>query len=457
MSRLLFAAPHKSTGKTTLSLGIAAALKQRGLAVQPFKKGPDYIDPMWLGLAAGRPCYNLDFHTQGDDELIGEVARRDADITLIEGNMGLFDSLDVEGRGSNAALAVLLDTPVVLVLDARGATRSLVPLILGFQAFEPQLNIVGLILNQVGGPRHEMRLREAIGHYCDLPILGAVHRDERLAIDERHLGLTPSNEAAEALEVLERIRDIVAERIDLDALLELAGQAPALPRPEPVEADGVTNGPRIGISRDAAFGFYYPGDLEALERHGAELVPIDTLGDEALPENLDGLLLGGGFPETQAAALAANAPLRAAIKAAIEGGLPTYAECGGLMYLCRAIEWNGERHEMVGVIPAEALMEAKPQGRGYVELEETAHTPWPLGGGFLPAHEFHYSRLRGLPEPLPEGFGYAYKLKRGSGIDGRHDGLVYKNLLANYCHLRDVQGNHWTERFIEFILRRKKP
>ncbi len=459
MPRLLFAAPHKSTGKTTLTLGIAAALKQRGLAVQPFKKGPDYIDPMWLGLAAGRPCHNLDFHTQQSDELSTEVARHevDADISLIEGNMGLFDSLDVEGRGSNAALAALLKTPVVLVLDARGATRSLVPIILGFQAFEPRIKIVGLILNQVGGVRHEARLREVIGHYSNLPILGAVHRDERLAIDERHLGLTPSNEADEALAVLERIRDSIAERIDLDKLIELAKQAPVLPAPEPHPAAEQDVKPlRVGISRDAAFGFYYPGDLDALRRHGAELLPIDTLNDAALPERLDGLLLGGGFPETQAAALAANAPLRTAIREAIEAGLPTYAECGGLMYLSRAIHWQGQRHEMVGVIPAEAVMEGKPQGRGYVELQETEQAPWPSDTGGFPAHEFHYSRLEGLPRPLPEGFGYAYELQRGSGIDGRHDGLVYKNLLANYCHLRDVRGNAWTARFIDFIKRRKE-
>ena len=453
MPHLLLAAPHKSSGKTTITLGLCAALKARGLAVQPFKKGPDYIDPMWLGRASGRSCINLDFHVMDEGEILHCFTTRDsqADISLIEGNMGLFDSLDVEGHGSNASLAALLKAPVVLVLDVKGATRSIVPIILGFQQFDPRIRIAGLILNKVGGPRHEQRLREAIAHYTAIPILGAIHRDSALGIDERHLGLIPSNEDAEVEERLQAIRQVIANSVDLDALLAIATQAETpvseIPATEPLAA-AKTADIRIGIAQDAAFGFYYPDDLENLRRHGAELVPFDTLHDKQLPA-VDALFIGGGFPETQMQALEANRGLRKAIYQAIEDGMPCYAECGGLMYLCRQISWNKETHAMVGIIPADVVMHAKPQGRGYMQLRERDNGLWPGGqeGRTLYAHEFHYSALKNL---IP-GQTFAYDVQRGQGIDGQHDGFIYKNLLASYVHLRDVDANHWTRRFVDFI------
>ena len=452
MPQLLLSAAHKSSGKTTISLGICAALARSGMRVQPFKKGPDYIDPMWLGLAASRPCLNLDFHTMEHDELRRFFVRhsRDSDIAIIEGNMGLFDSLDVEGKGSNAAMAKLLDTPVVLVLDVKGATRSIVPIILGFQQFDPQLKIAGVILNKVAGKRHEERLREAIAHYCDIPILGAIHRDERLSIDERHLGLIPSNEAAEVEAKLIEIADIIASQVDLEALKQLAATAP-LPQVPPTaeKMAQATTDVRIAIARDAAFGFYYPDDLQQLQLAGAELIPFDTLNDAALPENIDGLFIGGGFPETQMEALEANAAMRHSIHQAIENGLPTYAECGGLMYLSRSLRWGERQCEMVGIIPGDAVMHEKPIGRGYARIVETDTAPWPYSepGRCFNVHEFHYSSL----ENLPDGLQYAYKLERGYGIDRHHDGFLYKNLVANYVHLRDVAGNHWTQRFVGFV------
>lgn len=451
MAQLLFSAAHKSSGKTTITLGICAALARSGRSVQPFKKGPDYIDPMWLGRAAGRPCFNLDFHTMSHREMRELFASRSlgADISLIEGNMGLFDSLDVEGSMSNAALAELLETPVVLVLDVKGATRSIVPVILGFQQFDPKLKIGGIILNKVAGKRHEQRLHEVIAHYCDIPVLGAVHRDSRLTIDERHLGLIPSNEEGAADAKLNQVADIIAEQVDLDALLALAATAP---RPQPESSpQAVAASPdvRIGYAKDAAFGFYYPDDLEALRSAGAELVPIDTLHDSTLPENLDGLFIGGGFPETQMAALEANRPMREAIRDAIEADLPVYAECGGLMYLSRSVSWAGVRHEMVGIIPGDCEMHKKPVGRGYARITETAAMPWPgcEAGTEHHVHEFHYSSL----ENLPQGLTFAYNMGRGIGIDRQHDGFVYRNLLANYVHLRNVDGNRWTERFVNFV------
>jgi len=208
---------------------------------------------------------------------------------------------------------------------------------------------------------------------------------------------------------------------------------------------------RIGIAQDAAFGFYYPGDLDAFRAAGAELVSIDTLTDTQLPA-IDGLFIGGGFPETQMQALAANDNLRASIKQAINGGLPAYAECGGLMYLTRSLSWHGQHCDMVGVIPADTVMHERPQGRGYVRLAETADMPWrDATGGEVLAHEFHYSTL----ENLDGDFRYAYEVQRGTGIDGRHDGLIYRNLLASYTHLRDVESNHWVRRFVDFVRRHR--
>lgn len=433
---------------------MCAALAESGLQVQPFKKGPDYIDPMWLGQAAGRPCHNLDFYTMSRDEILQTLQQQagTSDLALIEANKGLYDGLDIEGSNSNAALARLTETPVILVIDVQGMTRGIAPLILGYQAFDPQVNIAGVILNQIRGSRHEAKLRAVIEHYTHLPVVGAVYHDARLAITERHLGLIPSNENAEAADKIEAIGQLIARQVDLERLQSLAGQAPALPASEPLTGPEPVQPPdiRLGIARDEAFGFYYPGDLEALEQAGAELVPIDTLRDDRLPA-IDGLFIGGGFPESCLSALAANRPLREAIYNAIEGGLPAYAECGGLMYLCRQIRWQEESAPMVGVIPADVVMHDRPQGRGYVRLRETDDSPWPDASaaprGEFPAHEFHYSSLENLSRPQR----FAYEVVRGTGIDGTHDGLIHKNLLACYAHQRDTARHHWARRFIDFV------
>jgi len=449
MNRLFVSAAHKSSGKTTLCIGLAAALAARGEAVQPFKKGPDYIDPLWLGLAAGRPCYALDAYLMGEEEIRGEFAARmaGASFGLVEGNKGLYDGLDLEGANSNAALAALLGAPVVLVIDARGMTRGIAPLILGYQAFDRNVRIAGVILNQLGGSRHEAKLRAVIEHYTDVPVLGAVQRDDALAIPERHLGLVPSNEADGARARVAAIAGRVAAQVDLDRVLAVARSAPAL-APGAARRHPPAGAPvRIGIARDAAFGFYYPGDLEALRAAGAELVEFDALHAAHLPK-VDGLFIGGGFPETHLDELAANAGLRRELREAIEGGMPAYAECGGLMLLARSIEWHGRTAPMAGAIPADIVMHERPVGRGYVHLRETGRGPWkPAAPATLRAHEFHYSSV----ENLAPGATFAYEVERGHGIDGRHDGLVHRNLLASFAHLRDVEGNPWAWRFVDFV------
>ncbi len=451
MHRFLVSAAHKSSGKTTLSIGLAAALRARGLAVQPFKKGPDYIDPLWLSRAAGRGCRNLDFFLSPHDEIRAQFAHgHDADVCLVEGNKGLYDGLALDGGNSNAALARLLDLPVILVIDARGMTRGIAPLILGYQAFERDIRIAGVILNRLGGRRHESKLRAVIEHYTDVPVLGAVQEDAQLALVERHLGLMPANEAAQAETLIAGIAERVARQVDLDRLLAITATDIALPAP-PAPAPCAEPPLRLAIAQDAAFGFYYTDDLEALVQGGAELVPFDTLKDARLPD-CDALFIGGGFPESFLDELAANAPMRASIRAAVAGGLPTYAECGGLMYLTRSIAWGDKTRPMVGVIDGEIVMHPKPVGRGYVILQPTADHPWaqrPASTEFsagIHAHEFHYSELRGLPADTR----FAYKVERGHGIDGRNDGIVRHNMLASYTHLRATAGCDWPRRFIQF-------
>ena len=473
MARLLISAAHKSSGKTMVTVGLCAALTARGSAVQAFKKGPDYIDPMWLRQASGRDCYNLDPFLMTQQEIEALFARHAAaaDLCVVEGNKGLYDGLALDGSNSNAALAHMLDLPVVLVIDARGMTRGIAPLLLGYQAFDPGIRIAGVILNQLGGARHESKLRAVIEHYTDLPVLGAIAHDPRLSVVERHLGLMPSHEADDAAQTVHAIGALVAAQVDLDRVLAVARRAAPLRAtactttdragtclrtdPVPVQAlrldtMAAPSPIRIGVAYDKAFGFYYPDDLAALREAGATLVPFDTLKDTTLPD-VDGLFIGGGFPEVFMDALQANSAMRRQIAQVIRAGMPVYAECGGLMYLARSLTWQGRTCRMVGVIEGDAVMHARPVGRGYVELAATDQGLWPrAAAGAAPrlrGHEFHYSSLDNL-DPRTR---FAYRVLRGHGVDGRHDGILVHRLLASYSHLRDVGGNGWTHAFATFV------
>ena len=477
MNRMLISAAHKSSGKTMVSIGLCAALAARGHVVQPFKKGPDYIDPMWLSQAAGHACRNLDLYLMENDDVVATFAQHSKEVNLVEGNKGLYDGLALDGSNSNAALAKLLDLPVMLVIDARGMTRGIAPLILGYQAFDKDIRIAGVILNNLGGKRHESKLRQVIEHYTDVPVIGAIQHDERLSIVERHLGLMPSNESHVATAKIKQIGEAIAEQVDLDKLLALSQKEPlaiphqsplsnSLPEGERANVNNIIKFPavvsplpcgekvRIGIARDRSFGFYYADDLDALEAAGAELVPFDALHDARLPE-VDGLYIGGGFPETCATELEANVSLRAEIKQAIKNGMPAYAECGGLMYLSRSIAYEGRTYQMVGAIPGDVKMHAKPIGRGYVHLKEDEAHPWPRPNApakQIKAHEFHYSSL----ENLPPDSRFAYHVERGYGIDGERDGLILHNLLASYTHLRTIGSCYWATRFVAFVRRQKE-
>lgn len=456
-SRLVISAAHKSSGKTTVTLGLLAALKKRGLCVQPFKKGPDYIDPLWHAAACGRPSWNLDFYSMSHEEMRALASREETgcDLALVEGNKGLFDGMDSEGADDTAALAKLLKAPVVLVIDCRGTTRGIAPLLKGYLAFDANVDIAGVILNQVAGPRHEGKLRAAIQRYLpDLPILGAVPRDAELEVAERHLGLVPANEQSGASDLIALLAASIENHVDLDKLLTIAARAGELPKQSAV-APMPKTALRIAVAKDSAFGFYYPDDLRAFAENGAELVFFDTLRDFHLPKDIDGLFIGGGFPETHLRELAANHVLRHEIKEALKAGLPCHAECGGLMYLCRSIHWNGQSADMVGLIRADVEMQARPVGRGYVRLKDSGQGLWQAidpGGNSFAAHEFHHSRLVGLAD----GQTFAFKVERGEGIAQGLDGLVVANTMASYAHLRSVAATPWVSRFLDFVRTRQR-
>ncbi len=447
--RFMISAAHKSSGKTVVSTGLAGALSAAGDTVSTFKKGPDYIDPMWLGSAAGGPCFNLDFNTMGRDsipEFFTTHAHGDG-ISLIEANKGLFDGVQTDGSDSNAELAKLLNLPVILVIDTMGMTRGIAPLLQGYRGFDPKVTIAGVILNKVGGARHEGKLRQALETYTDLPLVGSVWRNSQLEIGERHLGLTTPAELSQRDAMIADFSDVIARSVDLDTVRAIARSAPAMPKQaHPAPPRHTHPGLRIGVIRDAAFGFYYPDDLEAFKAAGAELVFINALSDTQLPD-IDGLFIGGGFPEVRMRELSANTGLRDQIRTALTAGLACYAECGGLMYLCESLTWKGQREPMVGLIRGNAVMHDRPQGRGYARFSLRENHPWGPQGTQVQAHEFHYASI----ENLPDNSEFTCDIKRGFGVDGRHDGLRVANTLAGFCHLRNTGAYPWVAQFLDFV------
>lgn len=449
--RIVISAAHKSAGKTTISVGLCAAMAEKSLAVQPFKKGPDFIDPMWLTAAAGRDCRNLDNFMFGWDELLRSFHTHaaKADISLIEGNKGLHDSMEADGEGSVANLARRLNAPVIMVLDAAGTTRGIAPLLLGYKMFEPDITIAGVILNKVGNARHEAKLRAVIDKYCSIPILGAVRKNREMEILERHLGLIPVTEDENLQTLVHNIKRQVAFSVDIDKVIAIARAA------APMEIDTLGQSTlcpapraRIGVMMDRAFTFYYPENLEALRMAGAELVPVNAMKDNRLPDRLDALYIGGGFPETNMEELEFNVCLRRDIKDAIEAGLPVHAECGGLIYLSRGVTYNGKTAEMVGALSCDVVIRHKPKGHGYMTLEPTGNSPWLNSDAQIRAHEFHYGEVVNNAHAA-----YAFRVTRGAGINGTHDGIVYKNVTAGFAHLHALGSPRWARDFVQFAVR----
>lgn len=432
--RLVIAGLSGDSGKTVTSLSLLTALRRRGLRLSVFKKGPDYIDAAWLSWASGSACRNLDTYMVGADGVLASFARAAAgtDIAVIEGNRGLFDGKDAEGTHSTASLARLLGAPVVLVVDCTKSTRTIAALVKGCQVFEPGLNLAGVIMNQVAGERHRRVITAAIEQACHLPVVGALPRfgyDDTL-IPGRHLGLvTPAEFGGESgLEA--RLSMLADNYLNIDSLLEIAQRAEPLEAPEARSALRTERPVRVGWFRDSAFTFYYPENLEALESAGSHLVAISSLDDAALPD-IDALYIGGGFPETHAERLSENHALRDAVRTSVDAGLPVYAECGGLIFLCRELSCGERRYPMAGVFPIELGMHDKPAGHGYTEISVDRPNPFFEVGATILGHEFHYS---GPTETLSDEYG-CMRVTSGVGLGNKRDGLLYKNCLACYFHL----------------------
>ena len=443
--RLLIAAPQGRSGKTTFSLGLCSILNQQGYKIQPFKKGPDYIDPSWLSAASGNRCRTLDpFFQNSDDELMSAFINgaKDADLAVIEGNHGLFDSVSQDGFGSSAAVARTLRAPIILVVNTARMGRSAAAMISGYQTFEPETPIKAVVLNNVAGNRHEAKMRSAIESHCDVPVAGAIPRNDAVKIPDRHLGLIPYAEDSSLVPAIEACRRVVERFIDIDLVFEIARASEPIPAswtpPSGRSFQFGGLGPTIGVIQDKAFTFYYPENFEALEKAGGSLVFIDALRDTTLP-HVDALYIGGGFPEIFMFELEANHDLREAIRSKIELGLPVYAECGGLMYLGERIHLGDRSAKMVGAMPFEVALSKQPQGHGYVMAEVNGENPFLPIGAILRGHEFHNSTIINLNSGIPT----AFQLGRGSGLGNQKDGLVYQNVLASYTHLHAHGTPNW--------------
>ena len=445
--RLFISAVRKSSGKTLLTVGLAAALRARGESLRLYKKGPDYIDPMWHGAASGTDALNLDPWLMGNEACLSTFLENsfDAGLSLIEGNLGLHDGIELDGRYSSADLARTLSAPILLVVDSTGMNRNVAAVVHGMNTFDPEVRLAGVVLNNVRSSRQEQKQIAAIEQYCGLPVVGSLPGLEEAILMERHLGLITPHEEGEFTTVVQTMGKLIGEHINLDRIRELAAKAPPLDAPESPAQNIPENeaGPVIAVARDPAFCFYYQQNLEALKRAGARLVFFNTLEEPSLP-NADGLYIAGGFPESFLEQLEGNASLRREIAGKIEAGLPAYAECGGMMMLTRAIIHGGRAYEMAGVIPAEVEITRRPVGYGYVELAPGGSQSWLAVDREIRAHEFHYSHLVNLP---PE-TAYIYRVNRGAGISEGRDGLIHKNLIASYAHLHATTLPGWATDFV---------
>lgn len=510
LPRVMIAAPHGKSGKTVLTLGLLRALCRRGLVVQPFKKGADFIDPGWHTVAAGRTSRNLDRYFMEPDQIrvVIHEASSGADVGVIEAAMGLYDGMDAEGSTSSAEIAKITNTPVILVLDVTRMTRTAGALVLGCCAFDPDVRIAGVILNHVRGERQRKLITEVIERTCNIQVVGTVPGDARLNVPDRHLGLVTSGETGERERLLDGIADVVEEWVDLDAVRAIAASAGELPdaagaellvamgakrantegsssavkagssevtvaaltdtadtgRADVVQAAlpsitdiGLTSGypgdaksepairATIAVIRDEVFPFYYPENLAALEHAGAKLVFVRSLKDNALPSDIDGLYVGGGFPEVFAAQLQANEGLRKSIREHAEQGLPVYAECGGLMFMGQHLVYQGESYDMAGVLDFDTVVQDKQMAHGYARAVVREGVGWLEPGSVLVGHEHHHSQVIHLNPNLQ----FAYAMKRGRGIMPGFDGVCTGNVVAGYLHVNALASPAWAPSFVD--------
>jgi cobyrinic acid a,c-diamide synthase len=433
--RLVLGGTNSRAGKTVIAIGLMKALRDRGLTVQPFKVGPDFIDPSYHDFVTDRRSRNLDGFMMSDKDVLECFIRNavGADITVVEGAMGMFDSHDaIDEKGSTAQVAKILKSPVVVIANVERISRSAAALVTGFKVFDPELDVRGVILNRLGTERHMEKARRAVEQLAGMQVFGALPRDHRVMIPERHLGLVPAYEREGIEELFNYLGSFVEEYLDIDGLVETAGEAPDLEEIEEnslFSSRGKAAGVTIGVVRDGVFTFYYQDNIDALEKQGARIVYIDSISDGRLPD-VDALYIGGGFPEVFAGELERNRELRGDIRNFCEEGGPVYAECGGLMYLGKSILVNHREYEMVDFIPIRTKMMNSFQALGYTIAETVHDNIVSRRHDILIGHEFHHSEVEVLGD-----LKYAYKMLRGKGIRDGKDGVMIGNTLATYSHL----------------------
>ncbi len=431
--RIIIAGTHSGVGKTTIVTGLLAAIKERGLSVQSYKVGPDYIDPGYHQLASGKIAHNLDTWLVPTDKIVPIFSKTAVgnDMVIVEGVMGLYDG-GRKGISSTAAIAKLLKAPVVLVIDAKSMGESAAAIALGYKMYDPEVNLAGVIINRLGSKSHQKMVTEALER-IGIPVLGAIYRNEALTMPERHLGLTPVTEHNPA-DMIATLSKQIADQVDIGQLITLSQNAPTLdsnvaPTPSALSVTNV----RIGVAQDEAFSFYYPESLNILENMGAEIVPFSPLKDTHLPK-VDGLLFGGGFPEMFVQELACNHSMRQSIYEACQQDMPVYAECGGFMYLTqKIIDFDGRHYDMVGAIPATCSMQGKLQTVGYIEATALSENILCEKGDCLRGHEFHFS-LMNMDEST-ETFPWAFSFKKVRTGASHLSGYAHGNILASYLHI----------------------
>ena len=449
--RFVVAALRGGAGKTTLSVAMAVALRRQGIPVAPFKKGPDYIDAAWLSQAASGNCYNLDTFLMGNDQVVRSFSRHAVEgaVSIIEGSRGLFDGVNAAGEFSTAQLAKLLQAPVILVVDCDKVTRTAAAMVLGCLHLDPAVDIRGVILSRVNGQRHASVTRQSIEDNTGLPVYGTVPRLPDLPFVQRHLGLVPPDEHGSIHQALERASAMARDYLDIPALLDVARSAPpwkidAFPKPS-CSCETVNDPITIGVIRDTAFQFYYEDNIEALADRGIRVVFISALSQKTLPP-VDALYIGGGFPETQAGELAANESFRNSVKKAGDAGLPIYAECGGFVYLGESLSIGDNRYPMAGALPLAFCLEKRPQGHGYTRLVADQDNPFFPVGQTITGHEFHYCRiLSGRDSDMRT----AFNVLKGTGIDGRREGLCRNNILGSFTHVHALGTPAWADALID--------
>lgn len=438
--RIVVGGTHSGVGKTSVATALMAAFTARGLKVQAFKVGPDFIDPGFHQAATGRPSHNLDgwMLSRAANEDIFARASQDADLVVIEGVMGLFDGHSgTHEAGSTAEMAKWLEAPVVLVMDAEAMARSAAAMVHGYATFDPRLQLRGVIFNRVNGAGHYQYLREAVQSKGEAEALGYLPSEHAVRLPERHLGLQLAQEVAISA-YLEALGRWIAATVDLDRVLAMASATARVPASALLDPSRVPVQTRIGVARDRAFCFYYEENLNWLRRNGAELVEFSPMADSQLPADVDGLYFGGGYPELHAGKLSSNAPMRQAVGDFAAAGGPVYAECGGLMYLTDSIiDVSPREFAMVGIFPTRARMQSKPAALGYVEVEIKSDRLWLRSGENLRGHQFRYSTI----DPMPESIERAYR--------GGADGYVSDNVLGSYVHLHFGSCPNFARRFVQ--------